>query len=99
MIDHLVDYSATHGGPPAPWVPWLFFIAAVRQHSRIEARQLLCAIEGPATALAAMFGEGGGEQQLRLRVLERVAYGNTGAPLTTAPPSGLVGVDGRPLTG
>lgn len=81
-------------------MPWLYFIAAVRQHARLEAADLLRGIAGPATALSSLFSDNPGEQQLRLRVLERVVHG-PGAPLTThaAPPRPLL-VDpaGRPLS-
>ncbi len=54
----------------------------LRQHGRLEARDLLHAIEGPATAVAGVFGESSGEQEFRIRVLKRLAYGGT-VPLTT----------------
>lgn len=52
------------------------------QHERLEARDLLRAIEGPSTAVSSLFGEGGGEQELRIRVLKHLAYGGD-APVTT----------------
>ncbi len=83
LIDLVVDYSERHGGPPRPDQPWLTFVLFLRQHARLEARDLLHAIEGPATAVQGFFGDSsGGEQQLRLRVLQRVAYG-ADTPLTT----------------
>ena len=46
------DYAARYGGPPALESPWHLFVGLLRQCARLEARDFLRAIDGPAWSQA-----------------------------------------------
>lgn len=73
------DYSAWHGGPPSPEMPWPMFLALVERIPRMMARARLDLMDSVAWAIAAAMGEPHEARKARDEVLA-AAYPGGGAP-------------------